>query len=65
MVTVMPSRASTMESIPSWGTKNCGKFATWQEVQAWFDTYYPHYGNVAWLEFDNDRDACERLPDYS
>jgi hypothetical protein len=42
--------------------RNCGDFATQAEAQAWFDTYYPLYGDVAHLDYDNDRVACETLP---
>ncbi|GGL05273.1 hypothetical protein GCM10007382_26470 [Salinibacterium xinjiangense] len=45
-------------------TKNCGDFGTWQEAQAWFNTYYPYYGDVARLDFDNDLIACQSLPGH-
>ncbi|PJJ62234.1 cell wall-binding repeat-containing protein [Compostimonas suwonensis] len=45
-------------------TKNCGDFATWREAQEWFDRYYPLYGDVAKLDQDNDRIACETLPGH-
>ncbi len=43
-------------------TKNCTDFATWRASQDWFDRYYPYYGDVAKLDQDNDRIACESLP---
>jgi len=43
-------------------SKNCTDFATWQSAQAWFNTYYPYYGDVARLDADHDRIACESLP---
>ena len=43
-------------------TKNCGDFATHAQAQAWFDTYYPMYGDVARLDQDNDGSACDSLP---
>jgi uncharacterized protein with LGFP repeats len=43
-------------------TKNCSDFATQLQAQAWFDRYYPLYGDVARLDDDNDRKACESLP---
>jgi hypothetical protein len=43
-------------------TKNCSDFQTQHEAQAWFDYYYPYYGDVAQLDGDNDRIACESLP---
>lgn len=43
-------------------TKNCSSFATRAQAQAWFDRYYPYYGDVARLDSDKDRKACETLP---
>ena len=40
-------------------TRNCGDFTTQRESQAYFDRYYPYYGDVARLDQDNDRIACE------
>lgn len=43
-------------------SKNCSDFATWRAAQDWFEYYYPYYGDVARLDADNDRIACESLP---
>ncbi|MYD03438.1 MAG: DUF1524 domain-containing protein [Acidimicrobiia bacterium] len=43
-------------------SKNCSDFSTHAEAQAWFDTYYPHYGDVARLDGNNDLKACTSLP---
>ena len=43
-------------------SKNCSDFSTHNEAQAWFDKYYPYYGDVARLDRDNDLIACESLP---
>lgn len=43
---------------------NCGDFATWRDAQNWFDTYYPSYGDIARLDSDGDRIACESLPGH-
>jgi hypothetical protein len=43
-------------------TKNCTDFATQAEAQAWFDMFFPHYGDVANLDNDGDGVACESLP---
>lgn len=43
-------------------TKNCGDFATYAQAKAWFDTYYPYYGDVAKLDQDGDLIPCETLP---
>jgi hypothetical protein len=42
--------------------RDCGDFATQAEAQAWFDLYYPLYGDIAHLDYDNDRVPCETLP---
>jgi len=42
--------------------RDCSDFATQAEAQAWFDVYYPLYGDVAHLDYDNDRVPCETLP---
>lgn len=44
-------------------TKNCTDFATYDDAKAWFDTYYPYYGDVANLDQDGDLMPCESLPD--
>jgi len=43
-------------------TKNCGDFSTWADAQAWFDYYFPYYGDVARLDANGDGIACESLP---
>ncbi|HEX2785815.1 MAG TPA: excalibur calcium-binding domain-containing protein, partial [Ilumatobacteraceae bacterium] len=45
-------------------TKNCTDFATYQEAKAWFDTYYPYYGDVAKLDQDGDLIPCETRPGH-
>ena len=40
---------------------NCADFATWQEAQDWFDTYAPHYGDVAFMDTNGNGVACEKL----
>lgn len=45
-------------------TKNCGDFPTWAAAQAWFNTYYPYYGDVAKLDNDHDGIACESNPGH-
>jgi hypothetical protein len=56
-----PSPTSTKPANPG-DTKNCSDFSTQREAQAWFDYYYPHYGDVARLDADGDLIACESLP---
>ena len=59
-----PTTTTTTKPIPPnpGDSKNCSDFATWSQAQAWFNTYYPHYGDVARLDQDNDLIACEGLP---
>ncbi len=56
-----PDNTTTIPKNPG-DTKNCSNFATWSQAQAWFDTYYPHYSDIAKLDQDNDLIACEGLP---
>ncbi|MEO7721480.1 MAG: cell wall-binding repeat-containing protein [Pseudolysinimonas sp.] len=42
-------------------TKNCSDFPNHAAAQAWFDYYYPYYGDIARLDQDNDLIACESL----
>ncbi|MGD9998602.1 MAG: TolB family protein [Ilumatobacteraceae bacterium] len=44
--------------------KDCGDFATYQDSKAWFDTYFPFYGDVANLDSDDDGIPCETLPGH-
>jgi putative cell wall-binding protein len=41
---------------------NCSDFPDWLSAQTWFNTYYPHYGDIANLDYDGDLIACESLP---
>lgn len=43
-------------------SKNCTDFATYAQAKAWFDTYFPKYGDVAHLDADHDGIPCESLP---
>lgn len=43
-------------------SKNCPDFATQAEAQAWFDIYFPDYGDVAGLDADDNGVPCENLP---
>ncbi len=43
-------------------TRNCDDFSSWWAAQQWFDTYYRDHGDVAGLDRDGDRIACEMLP---
>mmetsp|Transcript_100529 Transcript_100529/g.138607 ORF Transcript_100529/g.138607 Transcript_100529/m.138607 type:complete len:292 (-) Transcript_100529:238-1113(-) len=43
-------------------TKNCSDFKTYAEAKAWYDTYFPFYGDVARLDGNNDGVPCESLP---
>ena len=43
-------------------SKNCSDFDTYAQAKAWFDTYFPYYGDVARLDSDGDGIPCESLP---
>ncbi|MCY0905786.1 excalibur calcium-binding domain-containing protein [Arthrobacter sp. H14-L1] len=62
--TVLPPPPPPTQPANPGDTKNCGDFDTWQAAQSWFDTYYPYYGDVARLDSDGDRIACETLPGH-
>jgi hypothetical protein len=59
--TAPPSTPPTTPPGNPGDVKNCSDFATQAAAQAWFDTYYPYYGDVAKLDADNNRIACESL----
>lgn len=42
-------------------SKNCKDFASYGEAKAWFDKYYPMYGDVAKLDGNGDGRPCESL----
>ncbi len=42
-------------------TKNCSDFADYSEAKAWYDTYFPAYGDVAGIDADSDGIPCESL----
>ena len=42
-------------------SKNCKDFASYGEAKAWFDKYYPVYGDVAKLDGNGDGRPCESL----
>ncbi|MGM1029566.1 MAG: cell wall-binding repeat-containing protein [Actinomycetota bacterium] len=44
------------------GDVDCGDFATQAQAQAWFNFYFPAYGDIAGLDRDRDGRACESLP---
>ena len=56
--------ATTTTAVPSnpGNSVNCPDFETWAQAQEWFDTYFPHYGDVGRLDGNNDGVACESLP---
>lgn len=47
---------------PEPADRNCSDFATQAQAQAFFDKWYPYYGDFADLDADNDGKACETLP---
>ena len=53
--------ANSSQPVNPGDTKNCADFKTYPEAKAWFDTYYPYYGDVAGLDRDGDLKPCESL----
>ena len=43
-------------------SRNCSDFADYGEAKAWFDTFFPHYGDVARLDNDGDGDGDGVVP---
>ncbi len=43
-------------------SKNCSDFATHAAAVAWFNFYFPYYGDVARLDANHDGNPCESLP---
>jgi len=53
---------SSTDTPPNPGnSKNCGDFSNYAQAKAWFDTYYPYYGDVGQLDRDKDLIPCESL----
>ena len=42
-------------------TVGCADFDTWEDAQGWYDTYAPHYGDIALIDINNNGVACEAL----
>jgi hypothetical protein len=61
---IVLTASTTQPAVPGnpGDSKNCGDFATYAEAQAWFDTYFPLYGDVAKLDRDGNLIPCESLP---
>lgn len=56
------SRRADATGLPNPGdSKNCKDFASYGEAKAWFDKYYPMYGDVAKLDGNGDGRPCESL----
>jgi len=62
--TTTQAPTTTTSAIPAdpGNTKNCRDFDTQAAAQAWFDLYYPSYGDVAKLDGNKDLIVCENLP---
>lgn len=55
---VQPKPTAAGQTNPG-DSKNCDDFATQALAQAWFNTYFPRFGDVARLDGDGDGIACE------
>ena len=56
-----PATTSGVPDNPG-NTKNCSDFSNYAQAKAWYDTYFPYYGDVARLDGDNDGEPCGSLP---
>ena len=58
-----PAPATAVPTAPSnpGDAVSCADFDDWEEAQAWYDTYVPHYGDVAFIDINNNGVACEKL----
>lgn len=57
------STSTTSPRPPNPGdTVNCTDFATWPDANAYYQAYFPYYGDVAGLDSDGDGIVCESLP---
>jgi Excalibur calcium-binding domain len=41
---------------------NCSDFPNWAAANAWFQYYFPIYGDIAGLDANHDGVPCESLP---
>ena len=55
----LPTAPSSQPLPPT--VKNCADFASYAEAKAWFDRYYPQFGDVAKLDGNGDGIPCEKL----
>jgi len=62
VTTAAPTTISSDAPVNPGNSKNCSDFSTYPAAKAWFDTYFPYYGDVARLDGDNDGKPCESLP---
>lgn len=40
---------------------SCADFDTWEDAQTWYETYAPHYGDIALIDTNANGVACEKL----
>ena len=62
VTTVAPTTIASDAPANPGNSKNCGDFPNYAQAKAWYDTYFPYYGDVARLDGDNDGEPCESLP---
>lgn len=55
------SKAASSALVNPGDAVNCSDFATYAEAKAWFDKYYPAFGDVAKLDGDGDGVPCNAL----
>ena len=62
--TATPATTSTTTAAPPpnpGDAVSCADFDTWEDAQTWYDTYAPHYGDIALIDTNDNGVACEKL----
>ena len=62
VTTAVPTTIASDAPANPGNSKNCGDFPNYAQAKAWYDTYFPYYGDLARLDGDNDGEPCESLP---
>ena len=62
-ITASSTTSTTMPAPPPnpGDAVSCADFDTWEDAQAWYDTYAPHYGDIALIDTNANGVACEKL----
>ena len=58
--TRQPATSTTIPPNPG-DAVSCADFDNHAAAQEWYDTYWPHYGDIALIDINNNGVACEKL----